>query len=835
MLGPQREEKGIRERLEIPSGAARVLVFAESSHWDPDWLLTSEEYYRFRIRKIFRRMMHWLEREPRRVFSIESVFFLRMYWERNPEDREKLREWVNSGRIRLSGSGVNTPDTLLPPPEALIRDFLHGQEWLRRNGMHQEPRLAYLPDNFGNSPTLPTMLRAMGFRYAAFSRIDGLLFPGSDYRPPGSYPLRGSSASLLLKDRRSVDFIWRDANGEEVVCHLNPYTYGQGDTLINGGWTRWMGFKVGLPSPSFDLARSMRRITGFARRLEPLSPTPYMFCPIGLDFNDPLPHLTDVLDGYNRTAFPKTGVFAVNASLEDYLDLVSAHRSRLPVVQLDPNPYFMGFYLSRPEAKQLWDSAVRCLVAAEKLLVEREMRACGDGDEGLWRRLRDLWDEALMANHHDFVTGTSPARVWEREQKPLLLRWRRESRELLEEVLEKGREDTVIAIPGLHADAPSPSGDGSPDRWKAGNLRLRPAWRLKDDRLVVETSRYRLEIDGRRGGCISRLTDLERGVELFNGLANDVVSYRDSGGLWRMGHEFAGGSFRETARSSDRTAVVRVVEEEGSLRVEVISDLEGRRLVRWIWCREASPLLRMRVEGRLPDHRTASVRFPLTGKIRRLLMEVNGGLVRRPLEKLYRPTFWASGRLVIPEDDDGNWDIAFLPGVPSCAAFVRSGGMELGVMRNAPRERAFGILPLLSFPARGPDRGLQSHDYGLLLRPPDVDEGALRACLRAVWEDDALAWPAGWKTVPEDLAVLAAKRPLRGDGHILRLFSPLPASEKVVIFREDADITEAFLCDAREREMEKLTVSGGRVSFPMNSPIVTVRVFIERKWGPVTD
>lgn len=43
--GPADKEREIREKLEFFSSAAKVLVFAESSYWDPDWLLTSDEYY----------------------------------------------------------------------------------------------------------------------------------------------------------------------------------------------------------------------------------------------------------------------------------------------------------------------------------------------------------------------------------------------------------------------------------------------------------------------------------------------------------------------------------------------------------------------------------------------------------------------------------------------------------------------------------------------------------------------------------------------------------------------------------------------------------------------
>jgi len=820
-------ERELRERLEIPSRAERVLILAESSHWDPDWLLTAEEYYRLRVRKILDRMVYWLREEPKRVYSIESIFFLRMYWERNSQHRETIKEWINNGRIRLSGSGMNTPDTILPPLEALLRDYLHGQEWLREKGMEQEPRLAYLPDNFGNTPNLPTLLRSLGFEYAAFSRIDGILFPGSDYRPSGRYPLPGSSAHLLLREKRSADFAWRDANGAEVLCHLNPFTYGQGDTLVHGGVARWMGLKVGRPPRKPGSSHSLRMISRLIRQLEPLSPTPYMFCPIGLDFNDPLPRLVAVLDEYNRAAYPRTGVYAVNASLEDYLDLVSAHRSRLPVVGLDPNPYFMGFYLSRPEVKQLWEETVRCLLEAEKVLVERELRGEAMEAEHLWRGLRNLWDRALMANHHDFVTGTAPARVWEREQKPLLLRWGREARELLEEISsgERRRPESAAVIP-VPRDSRSTACRGESAVPGSGGRKPRPAWKWMENVLRVETSRYLLEMDRRRGGCITRLTDLERGSELMSGPGNDVVLYRDGGGLWRMGHEFLGGAFRERERSSDREAAVRVMEGEDFVQVEVVTELEGHRVERWVRCRQGSPLLEMGLTGSVANHRTAVVRFPLAGEVSSLLMEVNGGMVRRPAVKLYEPTFWASGRVVIPGDGEGNRGFAFLPGVPSCVAYRAGRGLELGAMRNAPKEMAFGVLPLLSFPARGPDRGLQTLCYSLLLLPAEPGEDPLAACLEAARRDKPL-YSIKWKVIPGEVEIIAVKRALRGDGYIVRLYCPLPGRREVTLFREDGELREAFLCDARERDLAGLPVSGGRVLLVMSTPLATVRVFPE--------
>ncbi|HEY8943059.1 MAG TPA: hypothetical protein VIM73_02305, partial [Polyangiaceae bacterium] len=158
----QERESALRRRLNIPLDATRVLLFGESSHWDTNWLKTSEEYFRERVDTVFDAVFAALQREEHRVFSIESVFFLKMYWERRPHRRELLRDLLRSGRLRLLGSSMTTPDTLLPTTEAILRDYLLGQEWLRANDLPVEPRVAYFPDNFGHSPALPTLMSALG-------------------------------------------------------------------------------------------------------------------------------------------------------------------------------------------------------------------------------------------------------------------------------------------------------------------------------------------------------------------------------------------------------------------------------------------------------------------------------------------------------------------------------------------------------------------------------------------------------------------------------------------------------------------------------------------------
>src|SRR5262249_21969341 len=156
-----------------------------------------------------------LERDRRRVYCVESLFFLKLFWERHPHERASIRRLVESGRLRLSSSSLTTPDTLLPHPEAVLRDYLLGQRWLREVGLPVAPRTAYFPDNFGHSPHLPSLMREVGVDSVAITRVDGMHFLASDFRARSAFPRPGSTAERLQRDMRTLDFVWRDDDGAE--------------------------------------------------------------------------------------------------------------------------------------------------------------------------------------------------------------------------------------------------------------------------------------------------------------------------------------------------------------------------------------------------------------------------------------------------------------------------------------------------------------------------------------------------------------------------------------------------------------------------------------------
>ena len=804
-------EKSLRRRFDIPDDAERVIVFAESSHWDPNWLYTSEEYFRRFVCRNLDHAIAELLHDPRRVYSVECIFFLRMYWDRQPQRRDTVRTLVNEGRLRLTSSGVTTADTLLPDIEAILRDFLIGQEWLRANGMTQEPRLAYFADSFGCSPALPSLLHAAGFDLAAITRIDGMFFFGCDYEPRSRFPRAGSSAALLLNEERTLDFVWRGPDGAEVLCHWNAYTYGQGDLLACRGISRVYLFPIAVPDRSDR--NVARRIKQFTAQLVPYSRTPYLFCPIGFDFVGPIPDLMTLLDRYNRIHFPTTGTWAVNAGLDDYLALVDCHRGMLPVLELDPNPYWTGFYTSRPTLKERCHELVDLLLLAERLALLPENE---DAEKVIANELEGAWWDAVVANHHDFITGTSPDRVVESEQRL----W-----------LERATATAQATVTRLA----STLGRASCQHPAKTRVEL-PEWHSHDGKVEVCTPHYAVELAEDTGGAIIRAWHPVSQTDLLMGVSNDLVSYRDSGGLWRMGHEFRGGVFKEMTRASERPARLEIRERDTGLEVVCSSELDGETIRRLLWFRSDAPVIHLRVEGRAAEGRTVTARFATGVSASQLVMDVPGGVVVRPPQKIYDPTFWPLQHFVHIQDKTDGRGVALCLGRPGAVSYRPDGRLEVIALRNATRERAFGFLPIPGMPASGHERSIHAFDYAILFTPAgDWHDNGIEWVARGIAESPRRQSATGRVGLRElatsivttdrpDVVVSAVKPASRGEGLIVRLLTLTTPGPPVAVTTRGHTVRAAFLCDARERDLEQLEVRARAVRLTMPGTIATVRL-----------
>jgi alpha-mannosidase len=439
-------ESCLRDVLGIPAAAERVVILGQSSHLDWDWLRTFEVYFQQSVDDILNDALDLIasggDADGGPAYSLTEVGYLERFVAEHPDNAQRLR---NAGRrFRVLGGGITSPDNLLPEGEAFIRNYLVGRRWTESQGLIDTPQ-AWLPDDFGHDAQLPVVLRAMGLDAVGFARVPGIDTARQALRIDPPTP--GSLADRLLAS--GVDFTWRAADGSEVMGHWLARGYGGEANDLD----RPLPDAPALPE--LDAARV--RLRAILEHMLPASHTPYVFVPVGSDFDRPKKRLVDYARAWNEEDYPQSGVFVVAGSFDDYARLVAPYRDELPSGRFDPTPYWTGHIATRPEAKTLHVEATRALLAAETLAliangIERgDTAAFAQRVQTRQRALDRAWDTLVPSTHHDFVNGTSTDQVTHDEQIPLL----REALMLAEAERETALDEIAGAVAGTPAESSS--------------------------------------------------------------------------------------------------------------------------------------------------------------------------------------------------------------------------------------------------------------------------------------------------------------------------------------------------------------------------------------------
>jgi hypothetical protein len=248
----------------------------------------------------------------------------------------------------------------------------------------------------------------------------------------------------------------------------------------------------------------------------------------------------------------------------------------------------------------------------------------------------------------------------------------------------------------------------------------------------------------------------------------------------------------------------------------------GKPFERLISCRGDEPLVRFRVQGVAPRRVTVTARMETALDPRELDMDTVGGVIKRPRERLYSPTYWpVPSRLTLGcQRDPGQGKLHVLFESSSAVSLGPSGALDWIVARNAQKERAFGFLPVLAHPIGGSNSDVQVHESALLATDPETQTsgeadplGASRAALARSWlptpleRDAAHAVAALVHCDAPEVSVTALKRAAAGDGLILRLFCEHAPSAPVRLRFQHLRIRTAVVCDALEQPLHSLPVA----------------------------
>lgn len=667
-------EAALRAKLGIPDGAQRVMIFAQTAHLDVDWQKTFPDYYASYVESILLESRALLERQPRAAYGVAEMAYLERHLAQHPEEAAPLRALAARGALRVVGGGRTSPDTLLPETELLVRDFLFGAQFAD-DALGVRATAAWLPDSFGHAATVPDLLAAAGYESVFLGRIDGA--PTLYESLSGHDALKAGSTAALLASLGSADFFWRGPGGGRILAHWQPSgIYCTGDDIDYDEPLQVPGGHIG-PFRGDDAGFTDRKIDAYLKALAPFAKTPYVFVPVGCDFQHPKEKLLAYLDGYDQR---HKDAYAVAATFEDYAKLVLAHAEELPEVQADLTPYFTGFLGSRPGIKRAVRDAARGFLSAEPFAA-----ALGDEGRDILAKAAPALRELTLSNHHDFVTGTSNDAVVAAEQAPLLADAQAAGDAALGDVaraiaaripgdgprllaLNPASVPQTAALPGtLIPDVP-------PFGWRlvapGAPLTREVAVTLDGGRAVLMNGRVRAEL------TTEALTSLQiDGVEALSGPSLLVRAYSDQGGLWRLGHEMPGCALTPVELAQQGT--LQVLQDDGLVaRVA----LRSGDVVREVSLQAQSAALDVAVETAALPATTRTVSFALAGA-GPFLTSLAGGFAERKGDTLYQPTFWPAVAWTL----SGGW--AILQRQSTGARRDASGTVELLAVRDARSEQ----------------------------------------------------------------------------------------------------------------------------------------------------
>jgi len=183
----------------------KVLSFISNSHLDTQWnwdVKTTIDQY---ILNTMTQNFPLFDKYPGFQFNFESAIHYMWMKEYYPTQYARLKEYIQNGRWHISGGAINACDVMVPSAESIIRNFLYGQTYYKKEFGMKGGNDIMLPDCFGFPYSLPTLGKHCG----ATGFHSTKLAWGSAY-DYNSLPPFG---------------IWKGVDGSEIYAILKPEAY----------------------------------------------------------------------------------------------------------------------------------------------------------------------------------------------------------------------------------------------------------------------------------------------------------------------------------------------------------------------------------------------------------------------------------------------------------------------------------------------------------------------------------------------------------------------------------------------------------------------------------
>lgn len=323
------------------------------AHIDPVWLWPWPEGMAI-VHSTFRSALDRMNETPDFTFTASSAQFYEWVAENDPAMISEIRKRIDEGRWNIVGGWWVEPDMNMPCGEAMVRQGLYGQLTFEKL-FGRRATVAFNPDSFGHTGTLPQIIRSQGMENYVFMR-------------PG----------LKEKSIPSDLFWWEGPDGSRVLTYRIPISYND-NRSVRGRIEQVLAQMKGQPFRSFMTFYGAGDHGGGAtkenissiKEIQSEKDAPVIF------FSTPEKYFAEIRDIKNEN---------------------------LPVIKDDLQHHAVGCYTAESEIKKGNRAAESALITAEKIASIGSV---------VWNfvypgvDLENAWKRILFLQFHDSLAGTS--------------------------------------------------------------------------------------------------------------------------------------------------------------------------------------------------------------------------------------------------------------------------------------------------------------------------------------------------------------------------------------------------------------------------------------------
>ncbi len=788
----------------VCGGPAPVVHCLGHTHIDVAWLWTLAQT-REKAQRSFATVLRLMEQYPEYKFMSSQPQLYQYVKEDAPELYRQIKERAAQGRWEVEGAMWLEADCNLTSGESLVRQILHGKQFMREE-FGVDSHILWLPDVFGYSAAMPQILRKSGVDRFFTTKISW------------------NEANKMPYDV----FMWEGIDGSEVFTSL--------------GTAR----DVALPGENDNITTYLgntepRQIMGTWERFQQKEYSSQVLSTFGFGDGGGGPNANH-LEVQRRMAaglpgFPRTKIGEAGDFLEClYADVQkrAAETGRMPrwVGELYLE-FHRGTYTSIAKNKKNNRKSELLLQKAETLSVlAQRLTGLAYPEKALY----DQWQTVLLHQFHDIIPGSSIHEVYE------------DSDRAYAQVLAEGGN---IASTALQALARQVSGSGllvynplgfarsglvrygdntywAEDVPAMGYKVIEPAARgsqVAASENALENSCYRLTLDEK--GDIASLFDKRAGRELCKPgcCLNQLQVFEDfprDYDAWEVSKYYKDKMWPVTELVSST-----VVDDTARRGIRMTKRYEDSSITQTVWLYDASPRIDFETEVDWHQrHQLLKAAFPLDIHAQEATYEIQFGHLTRPT---HSNTSWDAMKFEVcaqkwADISEHGYGVALLN---DCKYGYSAQGSTLSL----------SLLKSATYPDPEADQGHHAFTYSLVPHVGDFREAGViqqAYCLN----QPLMAAPASGTQLPETFSLVrcsqenviieTVKQAQDGNGWILRLYEAFGK-------RGQAELTfglpfqKVQLCDLMEAPVEgaDISVQGQRVTLPVkNFEIVTLRITV---------